>query len=104
HNRKELLGPTGAVMTPHQYTAHDAELPLNLQQHGNRVHFRSVWIRRLRGYDQSAPAAAQPSAAPPGQPGRGRGGQPIVLGPDDIPIAPPAPEGFDKPRDGIARG
>jgi len=36
--------------------------------------------------------------------GRGRGQQPIVLGPDDKPIAPPAPAGFDQPREGIAHG
>ena len=104
HNRKELLGPTSAIMTPHEYTAHDAELPLSLQQHGNRVRFRNVWIRRLRGYDQSAPAAQGQPMATPGQRGRGRGGQPIVLGPDDKPIAPAPPEGFNTPRDGIAHG
>jgi hypothetical protein len=53
HNRKELLGPTTAIMTPHTYAAHEPELPLYLQQHGNRVHYRNIWIRRLRGYDQS---------------------------------------------------
>ena len=29
---------------------------------------------------------------------------PITLGPDDKPAAPAAPKGFDKPREGIARG
>jgi hypothetical protein len=101
HNRKELLGATGAIMTPHEYTAHDPELPLSLQQHGNRVHFRNIWIRRLRGYDQGAPAGQASPAAPSG---RGRGGQPIVLGPDDKPIAPPAPAGFNVPREGVAHG
>jgi enterochelin esterase-like enzyme len=47
---------------------------------------------------------AELGAAPaPRQSGR-RGGQPIVLGPDDKPAFPPAPEGFDKPREGIAHG
>ena len=54
HNRQPLAGGTTAIMTPHTYTAHEPELPLYLQQHGNRVRYRNVWIRRLKGYDQSA--------------------------------------------------
>ncbi len=34
----------------------------------------------------------------------GRGGAPIVLGPDDKPLVAPAPEGFNQPRDGVPRG
>ena len=49
HNRQQLLGPTAAIMTPHRYAAHDPELPLYLQQHGNRVRYRNMWIRRLPG-------------------------------------------------------
>jgi len=43
----------------------------------------------------------------PAQPGRGARrmvGPPIVLGPEDKPAFPPAPEGFNSPRDGIERG
>ena len=54
HNRTELLGATVAVMRPHEYTAHEPEAPLALQQHGHRVRFRNIWIRRLKGYDQPA--------------------------------------------------
>ena len=44
-------------------------------------------------------------APPAGASGRGgRGGQPIVLGPDDRPVVPPAPDGFNEPRQGIPHG
>ena len=83
------------------------ELPLSLQQHGNRVHFRNVWIRRLRGYDQKRASCARggPSRPAPGQ----RGHKPRRLSrssrdPTTKPIAPPAPAGFNTLRDGIARG
>jgi len=45
----------------------------------------------------SAPASPEPQT-------RRRGGQPIVLGPDDKPAFPKAPAGFDKAREGIAHG
>ncbi|MBZ5725733.1 MAG: DUF1080 domain-containing protein [Acidobacteriia bacterium] len=50
HNRKELMGNTEyrALGT---YKPHGDE-PLLLQDHGYRVRFRNVWIRRLGGYDQ----------------------------------------------------
>ncbi len=55
--------------------------------------------------DLVAKRDAPPPAAPAAGRGRGgRGAAPIVLGPDDKPLVPPAPEGFNVVRDGIARG
>ena len=53
HNRTELFGSTLPTMTPHVYTPHDAELPLQLQGRA-RVRYRNVWIRPLKPYDQGA--------------------------------------------------
>lgn len=64
HNRKELLGATSAIMTPHEYTSHDSQLPLQLPQHGNRVRFRNVWIRRLEAYDHVTSTPSRQAASP----------------------------------------
>jgi enterochelin esterase-like enzyme len=47
--------------------------------------------------------AAQQPAQREGRGGRGFGG-PITLGPDDKAVFPTPPEGFDRPREGIAHG
>jgi hypothetical protein len=51
HNRKELMGPM-VYRQVAKYTPHPAEEPLALQDHGNPVRYRNVWIRRLGTYDQ----------------------------------------------------
>jgi len=53
---------------------------------------------------EAPPPPTPPAASAAGAGPRGRGNRPIVLGPDDKPVAPAAPEGFNIPRDGIAHG
>ena len=52
HNRKPVAGPT-ALLTVHQYTPHEAQLPLSIQGRAP-VRFRNMWLRRIKGYDQPA--------------------------------------------------
>lgn len=42
----ELTGPTGHKIRP-PYKAHADKLPLSLQDHGNPVRYRDIWIRSL---------------------------------------------------------
>ena len=53
HNRKEVRGET-VYRAVAEYKPHAPELPLTLQDHGNPIRFRNIWVRRLQGYDQPA--------------------------------------------------
>jgi hypothetical protein len=46
HHNVELIGDTGWV-TRGPYHAHPEKLPISIQDHGNPVRFRNIWVREL---------------------------------------------------------
>jgi hypothetical protein len=50
HHHVPLMGPTGH-RNVYRYEAHAPEDALRLQDHGDLVRYRNIWVRRLKGYD-----------------------------------------------------
>lgn len=53
HHRRELTGTTSHQQVGTYDRAHDPEVFIQLQDHGNPMRFRNVWLRPIGEYDKS---------------------------------------------------
>jgi hypothetical protein len=53
HHHQEIQGPTGHKIVASYDSLHGPMGPIMLQDHGDLVRFRNIWVRPIEGYDQA---------------------------------------------------